>query len=89
LDVKREDFAKLLRDFENINSALPRGEGLKAITTGGTQKLTSMIPGMNAVAKTYLGAAKNLAITVARLKEVGNLSAAEQPAAMYLVPYYT
>lgn len=88
MEGARKEFQRNFDVFKQLNGEIQRGDGMGRITTGlGTaiSSVTQTGPRGQAAAA-YAGARKRLAVSIARLTDVGNLSETEQKAAEWLVP---
>lgn len=87
-NIKRQDFTKELGSFFAVDEAIPRGEGYHRFSEG-LKSMASAVGQDNvrgiAVAA-HDAASKKLRVSLARLKDVGNLSETEQKAAEQMIP---
>jgi len=87
-NIKRQDFTKELGSFFSVDEAIPRGEGYFRFAEG-LKSLGSAVgqENMRGVAvAAHDAASKKLRVSIARLKDVGNLSETEQKAAEQMLP---
>ena len=90
LQVKRSDFGKTVDAFRAIADRVPRKYGADRFVQGAKNTYARTMQNENdplaSASATYEGAKNNLRISIARLKDVGNLSETEQKAADALTP---
>lgn len=90
LQVKRSDFGKTVDSFRAISDQMPRKYGLDRFKQGArniySRTMQEEGDPLASTSATYEGAKNNLVVSIARLKDVGNLSKSEQDAANALAP---
>jgi hypothetical protein len=87
-NIKRQDFTKELGSFFSVDEAIPRGDGYFRFAEG-LKSLGSAIgqEDLRGIAvSAHDAASKKLRVSIARLKDVGNLSETEQRAAEQMIP---
>jgi hypothetical protein len=87
-DVKKKDFSQELTSFLSVDEAIPRGEGyyrwVEGLKSLGSAVGQEDLRGIAVAA--HDAASKKLRVTLARLKDVGNLSQTEQESAGQMIP---
>lgn len=87
-NIKKLEFSKELNDFLTLDQAIPRGEGFHRFEAG-ANALFQTLGQDNAIGvatAAHNAIALKLRTSIARLKDVGNLSENEQKAAGQMIP---
>lgn len=87
-NVKKLEFGKELGDFLTLDEAIPRGEGLYRFANGANNLWHGFAQdnSLGVAVAAHQAASLKLRTSIARLKDVGNLSENEQQAAGQMIP---